>query len=208
MKTTLLACTLLGFTLIAAFAGEHLGNPSRSTNKKAVDFYDDWKPAKFKGLKVGESTKEEVLKILGKPDWEGFSEGDSDEDTSPEWWMDYDSMSVMEWGGKLTVILDKKRETVLAVVFYPINLKKNQVIESFGKDFVTTRYAFEPCDESNGGSARIFESKNGQLEYLEYRSRGIAVSFDTADKEIVRAIEYLNSPPGSKISKCADADGR
>lgn len=165
-----------------------------------------WKVANFQGLTMGSSSLEDVLRILGKPDWEGFPDGVSENDISPTWWMEYKSVPEMKWQGKLTVMTDKRKGTVLKVIFYPLALKKSEIIDYLGKDYVVTRYTFEPCDEENGGVARIYESKNGQLEFLEYRSKGIAVSFDSLDEEKVSYISYVSVPIGAKTSQCESSN--
>lgn len=162
----------------------------------------EWKAAEFKGLHLGSSSKKDVLKVLGTPDWEGLPEGSSEGSDFPEWWMEYDSVPELNSKGKLTVILDERREIVLGVIFYPLGLTKSEIVESFGEKFVITRYSFEPCDEEQGGVARLYESNQGQVMFLEYRSRGIAVSFDSLDAKSVRAVEYVSKPVGSVKSRC------
>lgn len=165
---------------------------------------DDWKIATFQGLTLGSSVKADVLKHFGPPDWEGLPEGSKKTDMSSEWWMDFDSVTEMNHHGKLSVALNKK-SVVVRVTFYPLNMNKSALIDNLGKDFIVTRYSFEPCDEKFGGSARIYESKNGQLEFIEYRSKGIAITLGGAQDEKVISIQYVSVPIGSKISQCKAA---
>ncbi len=63
-----------------------------------------------------------------------------------------------------------------------------------------TRYDFDMCLHEIDG-APIYESAEGPLEYLEFRSLGIAVSLSN-DRLQVEEIRYLSQPLGETSSRC------
>lgn len=183
-----------------SFANNKTQNDSTSfADNKAQN---DWKVATFKGLIMGRSSQKDALDILGKPDWRGFPEGDSEKTESPEWWMEYNAVKEGNWRGKLTVVSDYKRKIVLAVDFYPEKMSIDDVAKFFGSDYTIRKYNFEPCyDDSD--SAPIYEDSKGNLTYLEYREKGIAVYFASDNNpKIVQGISYLSKPLGAKVSQC------
>ncbi len=161
-----------------------------------------WSPASIRGLEMGLSRKADVIKTFGKPKSEDFPEGDSEGEPGAEWWMVYDSAEVCGKSGQVIVVLNERTAIVRHVLFYPLEMKRSEVISAFGKDFIITQYDFEPCDEENGGGARLYESKEGNLRFLEYRSKGIAVSFDAMEPEKVSEIQFVSKPIGSDVSQC------
>jgi len=68
-----------------------------------------------------------------------------------------------------------------------------------GPGSMTAHYAWAEC-KSEGGSAPIYEDANGDLEYVEYRVRGIAV--DILKDGTVGEISFVKGTLGSVHSPC------
>lgn len=213
MKITLLLFGTLGLLVAANFmelqscpSKKSIANPTSTPPQKSVvntvsKSNSEWKPAKFRELIMGSSNKKDALRVLGKPDSQDFPEGISEKDADPEWWMSYSSVIEMNHQGHLIVSLDKRKSIVLYVLFYPEDMKKSEIVDYFGKDFVITRYAPLICEGEESG---LYESKDGNIKYHEYRSKGIAVLFDSSDEEKVVEVQYV-SPDNTmeaKDSKC------
>jgi hypothetical protein len=158
-----------------------------------------WHPATYRGLTVGKSNRADMLRVLGQPRWSRASQGDDDPESRPEVWNNYEHAG--EFPGTTTVVLDGRRGVITRIDFYPEKLSKEQAVAHFGPGYVTTRYDFDPClgDEE---SEPIYESPNGPLVSLEYRSRGIAVS--VGHKDLVTKISYVGGPIGAAKSKCKE----
>jgi hypothetical protein len=173
----LTACLILGLTV---------HTPAQTKKKK-------WQPATYKGLTTGKSTRAAVLKLFGKPMRKDFTEPDS-----PEVWYIYKDIG--DFPGEFTVAIDNKTQRVRAMFLSPDGeLKKDVVLKHLGDDWEITRYESCPGDYEVEGP--VYENDKGHAEFIEYRSKGIAVLVGYQDR--VNNIEYLESPPGlSSVKKC------
>jgi hypothetical protein len=157
-----------------------------------------WKPARFRTLVMGRSKQRDMLRLLGKPIWSGRPMGEPENDPNPEIWNDYDGGG--EFPGKLSVVFRKRTGVIVSVYLSPEQLSRDEAIRHFGNDYVETRYDFDSC-LGNEESGPMYESPNGQIRFIEYRSRGIAIGLDD-DLSRVREIGYLSGPMGAATSKC------
>ena len=171
------ACLILGLTV----------HTVAQTKKKK------WQPATWKGLTTGKSTRADVLKLLGKPIRKDFTEPDS-----PEVWYIY--KDVGDFPGDLTVAINKKTLRVSAILLSPDGeVKKEVVLKHLGDDWEITRY--ESCPGDNIVEGPVYQNDKGHAEFIEYRSKGIAILVGYQDR--VDNIEYLESPPGlSSLKEC------
>ena len=171
------ACLVLGLTI-----------PTVAQTKKKK-----WQPATWKSLTAGKSTRADVLKLLGKPIRKDFTEPDS-----PEVWYVY--KDVADFPGELTVAIDNKTRRVTAMYLSPEpEVKKDVVLKYLGDGWELTRYESCPGDYIVEGP--VYENDRGHVEFIEYRSKGIAVLVGYQDR--VNNIEYLDSPPGlSSVKQC------
>ena len=119
-------------------------------------------------------------------------------DPNPEIWNDYDGGG--EFPGKLSVVFRKRTGVIVSIYLSPEQLSRDEAIRHFGNDYVETRYDFDRC-LGNEESGPMYESPNGQIRFIEYRSRGIAIGLDD-DLSRVRDIWYLSRPLGAATSKC------
>jgi hypothetical protein len=158
----------------------------------------EWKPAKFRTLLMGKSKRSDMLRLLGKPIWSGRPMGELKNDPNPEVWNDYEGGG--EFPGKLSVVLKKRTGVIVSIYLYPAKLTKEDAIKHFGNEYVETRYDYDSC-LGNGESAPLYESANGKLRFIEYRSFGIAIALDD-DLNRVRDISYLSGPIGAVAPKC------
>lgn len=156
-----------------------------------------WRPATFRGLTVGKSSRADMLRVLGQPKWSRAHETEDDPDAPQEVWNNYERGG--EFPGAMSVVLDGRRGVITRIEFYPEKLTKEQAVAHFGPGYVVTRYDFDPCagDEE---SEPIYESPNGPLVSVEYRSRGVAIS--VGYKDLVTKISYVDGPVGATQSSC------
>ncbi|SRR6266699_1444052 len=164
-----------------------------------------WHAATYRGLTIGKSRRADMLRVLGQPKWSRKSPGEdntdsrrkADSDSPREVWNNYEHAG--EFHGIMNVVLDRRRDTITRIEFYPQKLSKEEAVAHFGRGYIITRYDFDRCggDEE---SEPIYESPNGPLISVEYRSRGIAIS--VGYKDLVTKISYVSGPIGSPKSKC------
>jgi hypothetical protein len=172
---------------------DYLNSPSPTVQKKK------WQPAKFRGLIMGTSTYDEMLRVFGPPKDSVPSKGEYKNDPLPEAWHYYDEAGDIP--GKLVVGVNKNSNRIMRIIIRPQNmsLSKEEIIKIYGNDYVVTRYDFDDCLEDEE-SAPLYESPNGQIKRIEYRERGITISLNY--KDIVNEIVYVSEPPGSEKSRC------
>lgn len=149
----------------------------------------EWQPATWRGLTVGASTREDVLKLLGKPIREDFADP---ADESDEVWYIYNDVGDLP--GQFEAHIDKKSGVLIALSLgMTQDVYKETVIELFGHDYEVVRYDACP-DDPESESGPFYESPNGAAICIEYRSRGISI--DVNSKGIVYGIQYLQKPSG------------
>lgn len=148
-----------------------------------------WKPAIYRNLVMGKSTRKDLLRTLGKPKLTAIPEGQLKTDRYQENWYYYDLTGEIK--GKLTAYVDKRSGVMLGISLLPDKFSKDDMIQQFGSEFVETRYQFCQCTEESD-AAPVYETPEGSLVQFEYRSRGIAIHFHDG----TASIEYLDSPFG------------
>ncbi|MGH9842887.1 MAG: hypothetical protein ACREEM_29465 [Blastocatellia bacterium] len=150
---------------------------------QAID--SEWHAATFRGLKIGQSTLEDALRVLGKPKWVG-PEADQDV-TKPALMIYYSFGAGGEFPGEIGVIINKKSQKIVEIRNSPKELSKEDAIRHFGSDYTIGRYEF--CPETDTTTAPIYSNSNGQLMQIEYRSRGIILHLD--DDDTVGEVSYV-----------------
>jgi len=151
---------------------------------------NSWSPAKYHDLTVGVSTRDDVIRELGKPKAIG-----KEQDTGLPT-MSYTVTDPVL--GTLVVYIEKG--VLDGMTLSPKKqLTKKNIVGLFGSDYITVRYAPDDC-LTNDGSAPIYESPQGSIVHMEYRQLGLAINFrnDQAD-----AIIFTYGPFGPVHSICA-----
>ncbi len=166
---------------------------SAGMEKEAVARKDnrEWRAAKYRGLTIGKSTKTDMLRVLGKPNHVDIPEGQRKTDRRQELWYLYERGG--ELPGNLTVMVDKTHARIVGMDLSPENLPKAEAIRHFGDDYIETRYDFCKGFDTED-SAPIYETPNGSILNIEYRSRGIAFRVNYLGE--VDTILYLSGSYG------------
>jgi len=108
-----------------------------------------------------------MLRVLGEPKWSRTTPGEGDEHGTT--WNHYEGIG--EFPGLTTWPAIAAPASSRGLSSSPNRLSKAQAIAHFGRGYVVTRYAFDPC-EHDEDSEPIYESPNGPLVVVEYRARG------------------------------------
>jgi hypothetical protein len=155
------------------FTTAHCASPQAQSTKP-------WAPATYHGLVMGESTRADVLSILGNAKWAG-----KEPDTGIPI-MSFDVSYPVP--GELEVYLTNG---ILDSMTLNLNEKmaRKNIIHLLGPNYTIVRYATDEC-LSEGGSAPIYENLSGPIKYLEYRDRGLAAALDYEDDDKVEAIVF------------------
>lgn len=150
----------------------------------------EWKPAVFKGLTIGIASRKESIDVLGTPRESTESRIDLPPNEEPELQDEYPYQD--DFPGSLVVSSSKKTETVTSIIIYPDDLRYEDLLDIYGKDFVLTKYSLLDCP-NDAGSGFVREAKDGEIEFLEYRAKGIVVDLDD-EKHLVKSIEFVQGP--------------
>jgi len=149
-----------------------------------------WSPAMYHDLTVGLSTKDDVLRVLGKPKTIG-----KEQDTGLPT-MTYIVADPVP--GVLTVYVPKGVLDGMTLSLKK-RLSKSEIVRLFGSGYIAVEYDTDDC-LGEGGAAPIYESPNGPIKHLEYRDKGIGVIFHEGEAV---AIVFVSKPFGPSHSICA-----
>lgn len=181
-RTTVVTMLSLLVVVLIASSVPVGGQSSQSSDR-------EWKPAVYQGLTMGVSTKDDVISALGKPRAVG-----REQDTGIPT-LTYEVSEPVR--GTLVVYL--KKGLVDGMTLVPKKqLSKSDVQKLFGPSPLRVRYAPADC-LTEGGSAPIYESPDGSIEHLEYRSQGTAV---VLHDNVIQAIAFVKGAFGPSRSPC------
>ena len=151
-----------------------------------------WRAATYRGLIVGKSTRADMLRVLGKP---LSSSPSADQDPPyPIIWNEYGRLTG-DTPGTLAVEVDSRNNRIVSISVTPDRMTKEEAIRLFGNDYLLMGY--EACKglppEAEVGP--VYENpKASEIDYLEYRNRGIAMHLDY--QGMVDAIYFVAKPIG------------
>lgn len=176
--------TLLIFAQIPGSANY----PSQATREKVRG----WRAGTYRGLTIGKSTREDMLRVLGRP---LSSVPSADQDPPyPIIWNDYGRLKG-QLSGRLAVEVDSRTNRIVHISITPDNMSKEDAIKHFGSDYILMGYRFCEGLPPEAEAGPVYEDpKSPELDSLEYRSRGIAIHLDYQGK--VDEINFVSEPVG------------
>lgn len=179
LLTLLLSASSLG---VAAHYSQDTRN-NRDPNR-------GWRAAMYRGLTIGQSTRADMVRVLGEP---LLSVPSADQDEPIFVWNDYGIISG-DLSGRLAVEIDSRTEKIVGISISPENMSREDAIRYFGDGHTLMGYEFCEGFEDEINSP-IYESPNSSdISYVEYRSRGIAIHI--GDRGVVNAIYFVSEPVG------------
>jgi hypothetical protein len=184
MRKTALIILLLAFVLgVTAYFSQRADADCKSNR--------GWCAGTYRGLTVGQSTRADMVRVLGKP-LSSSPEADQNEPKNFIW-HDYGKIKG-DLQGRLGIVTDKRTDKVVRVSIAPDDMTKEDAIKFFGKDYQVMGYEF--CEGfDNETAVPVYESpKATELKNVEYRARRISISVDYRDR--VNEINYIAEPAG------------
>ena len=189
LSQMLVAFACLSFRSVGQPVGQLQANQSSSSPSQAGR--RQWQAATYRGLTMGKSTRADMLRLLGQPvETKPYKDGKESGTLY--------GYTAEDIPGELVVTVQSRTNIILNVEINPQNLSKEEAIRRFGEDYEVTRYDFDLC-LGDGESAPLYESGTGNLAYIEYRSRGIALLPNAENK--IDEIKYVSEPLGASSSK-------
>lgn len=160
-----------------------------------------WCAGEYRGLKVGASTGADMIRLLASPARSDTMPPSPVDDSSHiEIWHHYENTDIP---GELVVATDSRSDRVMSIQVRPRGLGRDELIRKLGNDYVTTRYDTDDC-LSDGESAPLYESPEGEVVVLEYRKRGTAIYL--TEEGNVDHLVFVSGPLGSASSRCKAAE--
>lgn len=197
MKNMFILYMLLSFFLTTTECHSTATREQGEVKQSTVDSKrpnQEWRAASFRGLKIGTSTRADMLRIFGTPkSVEAYDEGALSDGT--QYYYDADN----DIPGEICIAIDSNSSMIRYIELRPNDLSKDQIIKLLGDSYIVTKYDFDDC-LGDGESSPLYESPTGSVTRIEYRSRGIAVAVDESNK--VQFISYVGEPIGASSSKC------
>ena len=169
--------------------------PSVSDNRR-------WRSATYRGLEVGKSTRQDMLRVLGKPKLSNILQPRIT--TNPNIIVAYQYGGPPGYGGNLMVGVEKTSNVIAWIETNPEPSSEEDVIRQFGSDYVMTSYDGDHCFVDGQPHYYLYETSANTETFLtrmEYRQLGVAVQFRL--KEVYR-IDYISDkwPYGNSASLC------
>jgi hypothetical protein len=177
---------LLLVLIIIMQAADVLCGPVQALNDRT------WRPATYQGLTIGKSTRSDMLRVLGKP----LSSGPSaDQDPPyPIVWNEYGRITG-DTPGTLAVEVDSRNNRIVSISVSPDRMTKQEAIKLFGDNYLLMGYQFCKGLPPEAEVGPVYEDpKSSEIDYLEYRNRGIAIHLDY--QGMVNSIYYVAEPIG------------
>jgi hypothetical protein len=162
--------------LLIAFSGTlvfHSSAAAGNQQRKHPDGNEDWVQPTFHGLLVGKSTTSDVIRTFGKPKWKGgVQELVVPSDKEGE--MQYEYSAVPGIDGDMKIYFGKRSGVVTAILLYPKQMTRADVIMKFGPDFEQSNEKLGPCPTAR--ERKLVEQYHVEYgELLVYRKLGLYV---------------------------------
>jgi len=137
-----------------------------------------WKPGQYKGLIVGKSKYNDIVRIMGKPISIGPMVERDESSKDPSLYIQYGNIG--EFDGELAFVIGEKSRILFAIINYPSNLSLTSAIAHYGDNYRKRQLAFCPWDEWT--SKPYYETPDGNIVRIDYPDLGISISIDEAEK--------------------------
>lgn len=145
----------------------------------------------YRGLVIGKARSEDLIKIVGRPSRiEAFPK------ENEEAYVYLDRADEVE----LIARIKTPSRIIYQIEHYPQNLNISEAEKIYGTRYRKATYDFDEC-LGEGGSAPLFESPRGSIEFLEYRDKGIFLRLEGSGPK-VEEVRYSSEPPGRPKSQC------
>lgn len=201
------------FLLIGCIS--HFSPPGQPANKSSarnqlantppVSVNRQWRSATYRGLEVGKSTRQDMLRVLGKPKLSVIPQARIT--TNPNTIVAYHYGAQEGYSGEVIVGVEKAAGVIAWIETAPEHSFQEDMIKQFGSDYVLTGYKLDDCfidDQPHYGM--LYENPDEALSPLysnmEYRQLGVAAQF-RIPTEVYR-VYYISEkwPYGNPTSLC------
>ena len=180
-----------------------LSAENRPSNTQPASDNRQWRSATYRGLEVGKSTRQDMLRVLGKPKASVVPQARIT--TNPNTIIAFHYGGPKGYAGNVIVGLEKATHLMAWIETSPESLSRDDVIKQFGSNYILTGY--KPDDCFIDGQPQMLYETSAEAMYpiypqMEYRQLGIAVQV-RLNQEVYR-IFYISDkwPYGNTSSSC------
>jgi len=180
-----------------------LSAENRPSNTQPASDNRQWRSATYRGLEVGKSTRQDMLRVLGKPKASVVPQARIT--TNPNTIIAFHYGGPNRYASNLIVGLEKATRMIAWIETSPENLSRDDVIKQFGNNYILTGYKPDDCF-IDGQPQMLYETSveaiNPTYAQMEYRRIGTVVQF-RLNQEVYRII-YIGDkwPYGNTSSSC------
>lgn len=153
-----------------------------------------WRSATYRGLEVGKSNRQDMLRVLGKPRFSAIPQARIT--TNPNTIVAYHYQGPERYDGNIELVVGVEKATgiIAWISSRPESLSRDHIIRQFGADYIHQFYEPDECFVDGQMKERLYEVSEGPInsiyEQMEYRRLGMAIQFRTEQE--VYQIVYIS----------------
>ena len=181
------------------------GAVNQPSNTPPVSDNRRWRSATYRGLEVGKSRRQDMLRVLGKPKTSVIPQARIT--TNPNTIIAYHYGGPKGYSGNLVVGVEKATSTIAWIETTPENSAQGDTIKQFGSDYILTGYRPDDCFIDGQPHYEMLyetseETMNPIYAPMEYRQLGIVIQLRST-RQVYRII-YISDkwPYGNPASLC------
>jgi hypothetical protein len=160
----------------------------------AAEKRTEWTPASFHGIAIGTATRADVERAFGNPvrvDRVPIGDGSFALD------LVYPTIDPL---GVSIITIDSTTSIVIHAYVEVRGTALETIVERFGEDYTIGRYSPDPRTDKEAVPIGLIEDPDGEIEYLEFRKVGVAISLDTTGTP--RYVQYYAKPIAGEREPC------
>lgn len=161
------------------------GPPSKHSLK-------DFKPARFKAIQFGVSHELDVVAAFGKPLVVAYG---------TDGWRYLSYRNIWIAPGAVQFSVNPKSEVVDGMSVSPVDADVRAITALLGPEYRKSRWRFAGCDDQGDG-APVYLHPDGQLETIDYYTRGIFLVLVGSNPSRVQSVQYSSVPFGHDRDPC------
>lgn len=152
----------------------------------------DFKPARFKTIQFGVSKELDVIAAFGKPLVVAYG---------TDGWRYLSYRNIWIAPGAVQFSVNPKSGVVDGMSVSPVDADVRAITALLGPEYRKSRWRFAGCDDQGDG-APVYLHPDGQLETLDYYTRGIFLVLMGSNPSRVQSVQYSSVPFGHERDPC------
>ena len=181
----------LVFSLFLPMGGMHLNGITQASKlTPTTSHFPKWQVPTYKGLTLGKSTRADVARLFGKPQWSGHPEDEYDNPVASL--LSYEYENVGGFRGRIAIIMKRRSGVVVEVLLHPADeqaLTVKQVIDEYGNGYVERGPDLGICPTEKESRYNKSPKEKQYPYFLVYPRRGMFITINSDQR--VQEIAYI-----------------